>query len=276
MSNTFRAAALALAVVVALALVGCARTEPAPVSSGVPAPSASSAPASALAPASAAPSAARTNEPTDEARYSCDDDSTPFSLSLFDVPATAELEAHPTAERLRAAIVQHEFTVNSFPASGYWLVSRTPTKAEYVARAVGGDPPLVYAAFDVRDGAWALWAYGQCRPTIALDGLSLATWTLDPAIPMPRGESTSFGALVNERACTGGKPMAGRLLPPSITYGSGAITVVFAARPLAGHGFDCPGNPSTRVVVELREPLGGRRLLDGAFFPPADPSAPAS
>jgi hypothetical protein len=278
MAKTRGAAAVALALVGAFALGGCSRTEPAPVTSGAPPPSTPVPSAPSVAPSSvpsAPPSPAPTSGGSGEARYSCDDESTPFSLSLFDAPATAELEAHPTAERLRAAIAQGEFTISSFPGSGYWLVSRSATKAEYVARAIGGDPPLVYAAFVVREGAWAMWAYGQCRPTIALDGLSLATWTLDLALPKPNSEATSFTALVNERACTGGKPIAGRLVPPSITYGPEAITVVFAARPLAGDGFDCPGNPSMRVVVELQEPLGDRRLLDGAFFPPADPSAPA-
>jgi hypothetical protein len=274
MSNTYRAAALV--VVGALALAGCAGTEPAsaPGTSDAPAPdtSARSVPPSAAR----SPSAAPTNPGAGEARYSCDDDSTPFALSLFNAPGTAELEGHPVAERLRAAITQREFTIASFPASGYWLVDRTADKAEYVARAMGGNPPFVHATFQMRDGAWNLWAYGECRPTIALDDASLATWIFDPALPVPNGEATSFTALVTERACTGGKPMAGRLLPPLITYGAEAISVVFAARPLAGVGFDCPGNPSMRVVVELRELIGGRRLLDGAFFPPTDPSAPVS
>jgi hypothetical protein len=274
--TTYRA--IALAVVGALALSGCSGRQSTPVAPVTPArtaPSASS-PAPSSATASASSSAAPTNAGFGEARYSCDDDSAPFSLSLFDAPANAESEAHPAAERLRAALAQREFTIDSFPAAGYWLVSRTADKAEYIARATDGDPPFVHATFQRRDGAWNLWAYGECRPTIALDGASLATWVLDPALVIPSGAATSFTALVNERACTGGKPMAGRLLPPMITYGADTISVVFAARPLGGAGHDCPGNPSMRVVVELREPIGGRRLLDGAFFPPADRSAPAS
>jgi hypothetical protein len=69
--------------------------------------------------------------------------------------------------------------------------------------------------------------------------------------------------------------MGARLQPPSITFGPDAVLVVFAARPLAGDVFDCQGNPSTRVVVQLREPLGERKLLDAGFFPPAEPVAPA-
>jgi hypothetical protein len=98
---------------------------------------------------------------------------------------------------------------------------------------------------------------------------------LDPALPPPDAAETRITALVTERACASGKQMGARLQPPSMDYGADAITIVFSARPLAG-GQDCPGNPSTRVVVQLREALGDRQLLDGAFFPPADPSAPAS
>ena len=66
--------------------------------------------------------------------------------------------------------------------------------------------------------------------------------------------------------------MLGRLLPPSITDGAESISLVFAARPLEDDMFTCPGNPSTRVTVELREPLGDRRLLDAGLFPPRDAS----
>jgi hypothetical protein len=40
--------------------------------------------------------------------------------------------------------------------------------------------------------------------------------------------------------------------------------------------FTCPGNPSASVAFDLQEPLGDRELLDGAFFPPAEPIEPAS
>jgi hypothetical protein len=70
--------------------------------------------------------------------------------------------------------------------------------------------------------------------------------------------------------------MGARLQAPRITYGQDAVLVVFAARPLEGDAFDCQGNPSMRVVVQLREPLGDRQLLDGGFFPPAEPVAPES
>jgi hypothetical protein len=264
MANTYRAAARALAVVGAFALVGCVGTKSAVVTSGVPTPSASSAPASAVPPASAG---------ADGPHYFCDEE-VQFSPALFERPATAEREPDPAAARLRQAIAQGEFGSEGFPPSGYWLVNRTASRADYIARAVGGGAPFAYVAFEFVDGAWTMSGVGPCSPTLVLDGLSLATWTFDPAMPRPGPDASRLGVLVTERSCASGKPMLGRLQPPSIDYAVDAITIVFFARPLRGDQ-DCPGNPSTRVTVELREPIGDRRVLDGAFFPPADPSAPA-
>jgi hypothetical protein len=211
-----------------------------------------------------------------EVRYACDEPPG-FALSLLEQPAEAEREAHPSAEALRLAIAQAGPDLDMLPDSGYWLVSRDAAKAQYLARGPGGqEPPFVFAMLQSRGGMWILSGWGQCRPAIVLDGSSLARWTLDPAVSMPGPDATTFTALVTERACTGGQPMGARLLPPSITYGADTISVVFAARPLEGDSFDCPGNPATRVVVELREPLGDRRLLDAGLFPPADPSVPQS
>jgi hypothetical protein len=250
--------ALGLILAASIAAAGCA---------GAPAASVAPAPPATQEAGSIAPSGPGIGE----VRYTCD---TPpgFPLSVFDRPGLAELEAHPSAEALRTALGT-ELAHDVFPRSGYWLVGRGPARADYVARSLGAEAPFVFASFEVHEGVWALWGYGECRPVIVLDGLSLATWTFDPARPVPVGIATSFTALVTERACTGATPIAGRLQPPSITYGAETVAVVFGARPLVGDAFDCPGNPSTRVVVELREPLGDRRLVDGAFFPPADPSA---
>jgi hypothetical protein len=254
---------LLLAVVIGLAVVGC----------GSAGASSSRQPASQ--PVGSEPVGASSSPESDVAadRYTCD--SPPgFPLSVFDQPAIAELEVSPSGDALRTALTQ-DLAANRFPRSGYWLVGRGPARADYVARSDAGNAPFVYASLEIHDGVWTLSGFGECRPSLVLEGRSLATWTLDPDSPAPNDRATSFAALVTERSCTGGRAMGERLLPPTITYLPDTVGVVFSARPLAG-GQDCPGNPSTRVVVELREPLGKRRLVDGAFFPPADPSAPAT
>lgn len=207
----------------------------------------------------------------DEARYTCGGPG--FAREVFDQPATAETEAHPSADALRAAIAQVGLDIDMLPDRGYWLAFRDDTRASYLARDPGG--ALISADFALDRGAWRLQGWGGCRPEIVVGGLSLATWVLDPAMPAPGPETTQVTALVTERACTGATPMAGRLQPPRIATSDETVIVVFTAVPLEGDMFTCPGNPSMRVTFELPEPLGDRQLLDGAFFPPAEPVEPA-
>jgi hypothetical protein len=116
---------------------------------------------------------------------------------------------------------------------------------------------------------------GAMTPTATNEGLSPATWILDPEASVPTADATTFTVLVTETACASGQPMGGRLLPPSITYGEDAVLVVFSALPPGGDLQTCPSNPSMRAVVTLREPLGDRRLLDAGLVPPAEPVAPS-
>ncbi len=207
-----------------------------------------------------------------EIRYSCGGPPG-FLPGLLDEPPVAELENHPSAAALRASIEEVGLDIDLLPLSGYWLVHRDDDSAQYMARRVG-DPPFVYAGFQSVGGSWSISGWGDCRPRIVLDGLSQTTWTLDPAAGLPGPEATTFTAFVTETECTGGQAMGARLLPPSITYGADSVDVVFAARPLDLGMATCPGNPPSRVVVELREPLGERVLRDAGLFPPADPAAP--
>lgn len=207
-----------------------------------------------------------------DVRYTCGGPG--FSPDLFSQPAIAETDGHPSAVALRAAIAQVGLDIDMLPEAGYRLAYRDDLRATYLA----GDPAdgLIYAELAVDGGEWRLQGWGGCRPEIVVDGLSLATWVLAPGLPVPDAATTQVTALVTERACTGATPMGGRLQPPRIATSDAAVIVVFAAVPLMGDMFTCPGNPSARVTFELPAPLGDRQLLDGAFFPPVEPIEPAS
>jgi hypothetical protein len=251
--------------VLGLLVVGCA------VAPRTPEPSASIAATASLAPSSPpVPVVAGL-------RYGCNGEPPGFAPDLLDQPANAELEGHPSADALRTAVAAGGPEIDMLPAGGYWLVDRDDLRATYLATArpaMAGEPAFAEATVENRGGIWQLSGWGQCRPRVVLEGLSAATWQLDPDQPAPGPASTQVAALVSEIACTGGMAMGARLEPPSITYTDAAVLVVFAARPLEGDSFDCPGNPPSRVVLELREPLGERRLLDAAEFPARDPSKP--
>lgn len=229
---------------------------------------------------SASPSGAaapRDGLPLAETRYACDGPPG-FLPGLLDEPANAEREEHPSAAALREAIARGGPDIDLLPDADYWLVSRERGVAHYLAQAPSDeDIDFVSAIVEDTGAGWKLAGWGQCQPQIVLAGLSLATWVLDPDLPTPDADTTTFSALVTERACASGQAMGGRLRPPSITYADDSVIVVFAAVPPPGDGLQtCPSNPSMRAVVELRETLADRDLLDGAFFPPVEPIAPES
>jgi hypothetical protein len=202
--------------------------------------------------------------------YSCDRVHT-FPPALLDAPATAESDAHPSAVALRD-VLANDPMADFLPKSGYWLAFRDGLQAQFIARRpVDGDDP--FANVDLQNGpdGWTLAGWGGCTLQATLPGLSIASWRLDPTVPAPGPGATTFSALVTERACASGQPMGPRLLPPSISYGSDAILVIFAARPLEAGMATCPSNAATAVGVELHEPLGDRRLLDASVFPAAVP-----
>ena len=205
-------------------------------------------------------------------RYQCGDGPS-FSLDILDDPATAELDAHPSAAVLRDAIAAPPPEFEWMPASGYRLVSRDDASAAFIAHLPGNDPPFADVTVHLQDGRWQLAGWGQCRPRIDLEGLSPASWTLDPDAPAPDATTTDLAILVNELACTGGQEMGARLLAPTVLEREDSVLIVFAAVPLEGDAFECPGNPPSRVVVRLSAPLGDRVLRDAGSFPPLDPAA---
>lgn len=79
--------------------------------------------------------------------------------------------------------------------------------------------------------------------------------------------------MVTERSCASGKPALGRIAGPQIVKSADSVLVVFATRPLAG-AQDCQDNPAIRVQVDLGEPLGARKLLDGSSLPAREPVEP--
>jgi hypothetical protein len=195
-----------------------------------------------------------------------------LSVELLAEPASAERAAHPAAAALRA-FLQTPDAEGFLPRSGWLLAGLDETGASFVSQ-VAGDPPFVEAELELQPGGWKVVGYGQCRPRAVFEGLNDATWVFDPHARFPGPEDQDFVALVTETACAGGQSSEGRILSPTIIYGQREVLVVFAVRPQPGLSFTCQGNPATRVVVSLREPLGERLLLDGAVLPPHDPAEP--
>lgn len=203
-------------------------------------------------------------------RYTCG--KFPFAIGLLTAgPGNAERADHPAAAALRAHLAGAGPEIASLPDSGWHLAGMTELAAEFVV-VDGAEIETVFVEHPV--GGWEVSGWGQCRPLVVLaEGLGAASWAYDPAQPRPGAATQEFDAMVTELACNSGQPAVGRIVGPEIVRTADTILVMFAVRPRGGNQ-DCPSNPATRARVDLGEPLGERKLLDGGQFPPADPAAP--
>ena len=200
-------------------------------------------------------------------RYTCG--SFPFDAGALDRAANDELDDTPIAAALRAHLALGGPDIDFLPDEGWRLTGMDGTSAEFVARDAGGTK-VVEVAND--GGGWRVTGWGECRPRRALPGgLGDADWVLAPGQPAIGPDTRQFDALVTERNCASGKSSEGRIAGPDLFQVGGDVLVTFAVRPLPGGG-TCPSNPATMVTVDLGEPLGDRRLLDGGSLPARDPT----
>lgn len=95
-------------------------------------------------------------------------------------------------------------------------------------------------------------------------GADAAGWgvRIDP----PDRASRVVPLLVEERECASGMRADGRI-QAAVEELAREVRITVSVRRLAG-GQDCQGNPLTPVTVTLSEPLGDRRLIDGATGAP--------
>jgi hypothetical protein len=137
-----------------------------------------------------------------------------------------------------------------------------------------GVPWVQVAAMPAADG-WTVDLYGQCQAQpVTPDGIGLADFWLDPAAGRPGPDATTLSGFIRERSCAGGQPPNSRIQAPMVVFGEGSVVVTVTVRQRPGVQ-DCPGNPdTTRITIELGQPLGDRVILDGSVFPPRDASVP--
>jgi hypothetical protein len=88
-----------------------------------------------------------------------------------------------------------------------------------------------------------------------------AVWGIDMARPPTKG-SKSFTALVIRMGCSNGK--TGKVFDPTVSAEEDQIVVTFTVKPLPPDGYKCPGNDQVPHLVKLDEPVGDRKLVDGA------------
>ncbi len=194
-----------------------------------------------------------------------------FSSDIFNQPATGELANTQAGGLLRDFLASADGAL--MPQRGWWLAGDDGQTITFLAQDPGGDG-YVDVSFRIGARGWEIDSYGACLPSVVLPiGLGTASWMLDPN-QLPGADDTEFLALVTERACASGRSAEGRIAPATIVYEQERILVLIAVGSPTGDVQTCQSNPQTPFVIRLAEPIGERRLLDGSFFPPHDPTQP--
>ncbi len=99
-----------------------------------------------------------------------------------------------------------------------------------------------------------------------VDG-AVALWELAPGQNLNES-TTSLAILVTRLECNSG--VTGSVNPPAVTVTDESIIITATVSPVASGVASCQGNDQVAHQLDLPEPLGDRRLIDGAC---ADPEA---
>ena len=205
--------------------------------------------------------------PVADLRFKCA--TFPFGADILTAPVRQDQDAqNPIGAAVRAEIAGSGGTL---PARGWRLIGSDATHAELIALDAAGNLQVI--SLINANGAWTLDLAGSCHPTVVLAaGVGAASWLWgSPGKPGPT--TRTFDALVTESACASGHNATGRIIGPVVVPTTDMALVFFGVHPLPGSQ-DCQGNPSTRVQVDLGQPLGSRLLRDGGHLPFGDPVSP--
>jgi hypothetical protein len=246
---------IAAALLIASAIAACS-ARATPPSLHVPAASVSAAP---TVDASLAP-----DDPAAGLPYGCGWQ--PFDIRTLSTAPGAEGSSDPAAAGLRGAMELDSF----LPRSGWWLVSRTATEAQYIARKRGD----VFAAVLVEatgGGRWGVRDWGDCVLSYVRTNRVTEEWAVAPA-GRPAPADRTIHVTVVEKCQR--DPLDKRLDPPTIRITVEAVLVVFTASAGRDIGDMCAPARPFRTTVELDTPLGNRQLLDGAHWPARDATSP--
>jgi hypothetical protein len=174
-------------------------------------------------------------------------------------PAAAALLAH-----LRQLALRGPRDAPPPSLDGWRTLARVADEALF---GLGRPPALVTVTtrLDVKRRTWSATSGSSERPPRATrDGIRASAWRVDPEHAIDPSESV-LRILVTEQSFAGGQPARGRGLAPEVHLGADELVMRIFVTPRPGFQ---PGarNPETPVLVALPEPVGGRRLLDGAVL----------
>jgi hypothetical protein len=132
----------------------------------------------------------------------------------------------------------------------------------------------VAVRYEARRGTWTCFASTAGRPLRATrDGIRASSWRADPSREVQPEESV-LRVLLTEQSIAGGQRADGRVLEPDVYIDLDELVLRMFVTPRPGHQSGSR-NPETPVRVALPEPVGTRKLIDGALAR-ARPNTPSS
>jgi hypothetical protein len=147
---------------------------------------------------------------------------------------------------------------------GWRRLARTDTQAQFGR----GLPPkllTVVVKHDVKRGTWSCVAKRGGRPLRATrDGIRASSWHLDEVVEL-KPEDTVLRICVTEQTVAGGRRADGRVLAPDLYESEHELVLTMYVKPESGLQIQRP-NPETPVRVALPQPIGNRKLIDGALY----------
>jgi hypothetical protein len=196
-----------------------------------------------------------------------------FSPAILAQPGIEEQGLDPAGQALKAYLAIPPAEENATrPSTGWHRVAQTATKVQFVAIATDRSR-LYVVGLDSSSAEWQVDIEDSCFGEVRrVQGFGAADWWVDPKTPV-NAEDRVIHGLLQETVCADGKPPKGRVAPPSIVYLDNAVVITMSVRKLPGV-HDCVSNPTFPITIQLDQPLGDRRLLDGGRFPPRDATIP--
>jgi hypothetical protein len=199
--------------------------------------------------------------PEEDIQVECTD--IPFPGERLVAAPGAETGSDGPAAALRAFLATSE--QETFPRSGWIKVVQTGDTAQFVAH--DSQMGLDLVALHLRNGQWKPYHIGECRLRPAIGGgLFAGSWWLATGTSLEPGDHV-FDAFASEFGCRVGPPRPAAVGDPVVAHRSDQVKIVVPVQ--RDVNVDCATGP-TAIRIDIGEPLGNRRLVDAAEFPPRD------
>lgn len=146
--------------------------------------------------------------------------------------------------------------------AGWRLLARTDGEALF---GRGRPPQLLLVTLRKRGlrRSWSCTSSGVARQLRAVrDGIRASSWRVDPEHELG-SQDTELRVLLTEQAFASGQSAEGRVLEPELYLDGEELLLRMFVTPRPGYQ-TATRNPETPVRIVLPEPVGARRLLDGA------------